>query len=433
MGDILSPDPDKEFMCSALSPKKDEASFLNVLEGIIEDHKKRKNNALFQMVIPGIGEVTCTKIIQAYKHKRITYQGQSNTMRMIVKLYFAKWKRYRHWKRSDQGFRAFIEKGIPAPEIFFSGYLPSYNVYALVMEDLEGGVSLDLALQRITESGEREALLDDFMAIIAQQHEDGIIQKDLKLNNYMIRAGCIYSLDGDLVKNERGPVGRRRSIRNLAKLFTAKSGFPIADLDRLIQSYTRRRNWVISTREREKIKEQVISIREREFSKWMGKVYRSRGLLTIRKEKRSFSVYYKINDSAVYQAIHDVAERSLQENKCIGIYKYSLQLVGSESMMVWYSKGYGPLFMKRIWLACKAWENALLLCRLGIDTPQPVALVLMKRGVFQWNCFLFFKAVTSRTNKELLTSDYIPREATKHLASRINDVYVWMNKMGIRI
>lgn len=420
-------------MCSTLSPKKDEASFLNVLEGIIEDHKKGRNHVSFQLVIPGIGEVSCTKIIRTFQHKRITYQGQSTTMRMVVKLYYPKWQGYRNWKRSDRGFSSFIEKGIPAPRIIFSGYLPSYNVYALVLEYLDGGVTLDLALQRITESGEREALLNDFMSIIAQHHEHGIIQEDLNLSNFMISAGCIYSLDGDLVKKEGGPVGRRRSIRNLVNLFTAKLGISIADIDSLIESYTRKRNWVISTREREKIKEQILSIREKIFLKRMGKVYRARGQFTVRKEKRSFSVYYQINNSAVYQAIHDAAERSLQENKCIGIYKYSLQPVGPENMMVWHSKGYGPLFMKRIWTACKVWENALMLCRLGIDIPQPVALVLTKKGVLQWNCSVFFKAFTGRPIKELLTSDYISMEETKHLTSLIADAYAIMNKMGIRI
>lgn len=416
-------------MCSKLSAKKNEESFLEVLEGIIEDHEKGLGHGPFQLEIPGIGEIACTKIIQTFQHKRITYQGQSKTKPVIVKLYYPRWKGYWNWKRSEQGYRAFMAKGIPAPAIIFSGYLPSYNAYALVIEYLEGAVSLDIALKRSNETGERKALLDEFMAIIALQHERGITQEDLNLKNFMIREGCIYSIDGDLVKSGTGPVGKRRSIRNLAMLFITRLGFPIADLDILIECYSKRRNWHISAGEKEKIRGHILGIRERVFSHWMGKVYRSRGQLKVRKEKNSFSVYYQVNDSALYQAIHDAAERVLMVNRRGDVPMYSVQSVGPENMMVWHSRGYGPLFMKRSWTACKVWENALMLCRLGMDLRQPVALVLMKKRAFQWNCLAFFRADKGRTVKDLLASDAISAEMPRYLVYRLADVYEVMNKI----
>jgi tRNA A-37 threonylcarbamoyl transferase component Bud32 len=433
MGDILIPDPDKDSMCPAPSPKKDEDSFLGVLEGIIKDHKKGRRHAPFKLMIPKTGEVTCTEIIQTFQNKRITCHGQSASMRMIVKLYYPRFKAYWAWRRSDRGYRAFLDEGVPAPRIIYSGYLATYKVYALVIEYLEGGVSLDLALQRITDEQEREALLHDFTASIAQHHEHGIIQEDLNLSNFMLREGCIYSIDGDLVKREKRPVGRGRSIGNLAHLFTAGLGLSIADFDSFIEGYTGKRNWVISTSETEKIREQILRIRDDLLLKQVGKVYRTRGRFTLRKEKGSFSVYYRINDSAVHHAIHEAAQRCRRENRCVGTAGCGLQTVGQENMMVSFSKGYGPLFMKRIWGACRVWENALMLSRFGMDIPQPAALVLLKRGLLQWDCFVFFRIVSGPKTGEPPTSDTISTGGSRHLASRIAEAYAMINGLGIRI
>lgn len=73
-----------------------------------------------------------------------------------------------------------------------------------------------------------------------------------------------------------------------------------------------------------------------------------------------------------------------------------------------------------------------MLSRFGMDIPQPVALVLVKRGLLQWNCFVFFKTVSGQKTGELQASDTISTGGSRHLASRIADAYAMINELGIR-
>jgi len=418
-------------MNSVLSLIKDKDSFLKSLESVTADHRNGREPGAFQLVIPGIGEVRCTKIIRTFQGKRITFLGRSGTQCMVVKLYYPRWKGYWNWKRSDRGLRAFNERGLTAPGILFSGYLRPYGVYALVIEYIQGGVDLDIALKGSVGNGEYQRLLDDFLAVIARHHEQGIVQEDLNLSNFMVSGGRIYSLDGDLVKSRRWPVGRTMSIRNLAHLFTSKLGLPVACLESSIDTYSRKRNWTLHSGEREDMKDQILRIRERTIVKDKGKAYRTRGSLTLRKDRRSYSVYFRTNDTAVCRDILEAAERSVREGKGRFAYRYGSLQVGFENMMAWQSKGYGPLFMKRMWTACKVWENALMLIRLGMDMPRPVAVVLLKGAPLKWNCFVFFREPQGNTANEQPSAGIGCLEGSVHLPSPVREAVAFMNEMGI--
>ncbi|MCK7510006.1 MAG: hypothetical protein MZV70_42200 [Desulfobacterales bacterium] len=100
------------------------------LSGISQDHVGQQTPVCFPVKIPGIGEVLCSRVFRVIVGKRIVCLGQADAGRMIVKLYLARHGAYRHWRRSERGCKAFVEKGVPAPGILFSGYLPEHGVYA---------------------------------------------------------------------------------------------------------------------------------------------------------------------------------------------------------------------------------------------------------------------------------------------------------------
>ena len=91
----------------------------------------------------------------------------------------------------------------------------------------------------------------------------------------MIKDGVIYSLDGDQVVNRRGPVGRKRSLTNLALLLANLPVYVAFGLDTWIDAYARERNWSISDDDRADLKNMALRIRRKNLSQYLRKVLRS--------------------------------------------------------------------------------------------------------------------------------------------------------------
>lgn len=402
-----------------------------VLSGISQDHVRQQTPVSFSVTIPGIGEVVCSRVFRVIVGKRIVCLGQADAARMIVKLYLARHGAHRHWRRSERGCKAFVEKGVPAPGVLFSGYLPEHGVYALVLEYLEGGTRVDRALEAIHDTAGRGAVLDALMAALAHHHARGILQQDLHLGNFMIREGGIYSLDGDQVRSGSRPVGRKGSFRNLARLLASLPAVFGPARDARITAYAAARGWEISDRETRWIEKEARRVRYRKLGEYLGKVYRSKDPFVARLGRDGFSVHDRRHEDVSLSAIHQAAGQLSRARRAADAPGYSRVPVNGKDMLVWSSTGLGPFLLRRLWPAARVWKKALMLGRLGVETLQPVALVGRRKGLLQWGCSVFFKPAPGISLKDLMASGSLSPQGMEQLAENLADAFSLLGGMGI--
>jgi tRNA A-37 threonylcarbamoyl transferase component Bud32 len=400
-----------------------------MLAGITRDDAKQQRSVPLKVMIPGIGKVSFLKLLRVVPSRRITYLGQSDGMRLVVKLFYARWGSHRHWRRSERGCREFIERGVPSPGILFSGYLPQQGVHALVFEYLGDGSTLDNVVGNTGKPG-RDVLLHALMAVIARHHECGIVQDDLHLGNFMVKEGNIYSLDGDHVKSRHHPVGRMPSMRNLAQLLANHPAFFGSDADSWIRAYATRRGWEFSDGEMEEIKDEILRTRKRKVSHHLRKMYRKwRPVGTSQPEGKSFLLRNLQDTEEDLSTISEAWERSFREGRPAS--GYSMISVLGKKMPVWSTTCSGPLFLRRFWPATKVLMDSFRLRSLDIESPQPMALVGRRSGVLRWDCSILFKPFEGGPLKDLI--DSVPDQDKADLAGKLADACAVLSSMGITV
>lgn len=402
------------------------------LRKVSQDHVRAMTPINLSLSIPGMGEVSCNDVLRAIRGKRLVCLGRLGETGVVVKLYFARRKARRHWRRSDRGCRAFIERGIPAPGILFSGYLPGHDLYAMILEYLEGGSRVDRVLEAMTDERERSGVLCLLVRELARHHAAGIVQNDLHLGNFMLRDRIVYSLDGDQVERCGDAVERKRSLANLARLLANVTAARDADLAPCIENYMHERKWSYSRFDVDDVKAMAYRIRRKDLLRYLGKALRSRDPFVARTETDLFAVLDRRHAGICLSDILVASEEKglARVATCRGGYRERTS--GDVALMELCSPGIGPLAFRRVFGAVRTWKNALTLKRIGLGTPEPVALVLKRRWPLVWQCSVFSRPVKEGVGlRDHLVSPGISRRDKDRTLMVLKDALARMGGVGI--
>jgi tRNA A-37 threonylcarbamoyl transferase component Bud32 len=406
-----------------------EDNMRDVLSRITREYVKKRIPVSIRMTVPGIGEVICADLLRVVPSRRITCVGSAGEKQLIIKLFYARHGAHRHWKRSDRGCGYFLEKNIPAPEIFYSGYLPHQGIYVMVFEYLEGGIRLRDCIEKTVEPALRNSLLDKLMAVVAQQHEAGIIQHDLHLGNFMAVDGIIYSLDGDHVSSLHRPVGRSRSFRNLAYLFAQNIFLFGNGMDERVMSYVNQRGWQISGREMEEIRGYIRDVRSRMFMKYLWKVFRKECRFLEYSKGMNLPFDAGLNDGRVLSQVFDPSILQPYGEDSTGK-GFRLVPTPRGRVPVKECTGYGPIMIRWFWKAGRVWRNMSLLKMLGLNTTDPMIILGRRKGFWKWDCSIVSKPVAGPTFREMFLSDSFPESQRIRAVIALSDILCSLRDAG---
>lgn len=388
------------------------------LRSVTQGHARSGGDLNVAIDVPGIGSVLCSRVIRAIAGKRLACAGQGAQGKVIVKLYYSRRKAYLHWRKSDRGCRAFIERGIAAPGIIFSGYVPAHDIYAMVLEYLEDASRLDSALADAMTQAQRADILGRVSAALAAHHDAGILQQDLHLGNFMIGGGRVYSLDGDRVRLLRRPVDEVRSLENLALFLSNVPYQDIGEIETCIDAYAQARGIDLGPRERMRVRKRSWRIRSEALGAFMRKVLRSRDPFVARADKGLFAVFDSRNTDVDFSVLVDNGVHKDRPWTAKGG-GYEVQDVGGKTFLCRTSWALGPLAAKGTFLATRLWKMAHMLNRIGVATPRPVALVLQGSAPLVWRCSVWFRPAHGVRLDEYLDSTLVPHEEKSRLAAGV--------------
>ena len=331
--------------------------------------------------------ITCTRAVRIIRGKRLVCFGTWGAKPVVVKLYFDPKKARRNWRKSLSGAETFLDKGLPAPEILYSGRLDTSGVYILIFQALSDAIRLDQALTRASSQEERQGLKELLITCLAQHHRQGVLQGDQHLGNFLLEQGTLYALDGDQVRSFSGPVPRTKAFASLAAFFSVFPEEDDAAIPDLLEVYCAQRGLPLAEKTASRVAACTGRMRQRRLQQYLRKIYRNRDPFVLEQSRRRFCVYDLRTWHQAYAPIKDNPLAFVSVSGCTPPQERVLNTADGPVRLYFEASGPGSIFWKKGRVA-RMWTRAHRAIRLGRPQPKPIMFLRIKTGRFRWNSFL---------------------------------------------
>lgn len=354
--------------------------------------------------------LTFRSVLREIPGQRIVHAGELQGQPVICKSYLGTGGRARrHWRREDRGLRALAVAGIHTPELLYSGFHGASGAYLVVTGKLPEAVSLlELSATQGEAANTPECLLG-LVELVARMHQQGVLQTDIHLANFLLAGGELYAVDGDGIRVFGASVSRAAASRNLVLLLAQFPFWIHQHLERLISTYLKTRNWPET--ERASLLRRLPKARAWRDRMATQKLYRDCTEIRVERSPTRFL--------AVKRAWQGEQFRHLLANPDQWVEQRREQVLknGNSATVIRCSVDNRPLVIKRYNLkhlghrllrSCQrsrgssSWANAHRLLRWGIATPQPVALIEERCGPLRGRAFFVSEYVDAPALVQLI-------------------------------
>ncbi len=350
-------------------------------------------------------EIVCLQVVRSLPGKRLVFLGEYAGEKVFVKLFLDPDRGERHWRREMDGLTAFKQCNISTAEVLYSGQTADLGLPVIVLAQLTGVKSIKQAWSE-ADAKSREQILMRMVVLLARHHQSGVCQTDLHLDNFMLSDQEIFSLDGAGVVLHPGGVGQETGLQNLG-LFVAQL---LPDWESYIpeiyELYSTERGWTHGPGS-EYLLDQVRESRKGRWKEFRNKLFRNCTAFSYTKNRDGFQVVVRECAGQEMSGLLQGPDASFpgrgrafkNGNTCT---VWATVVNGQDLVIKRYNvKGFWhglklSLFTGR---GERSWVNGHRLLFYGIPTPQPVALLKMKGGLFRPKAYLIteqLRAVNAR-------------------------------------
>ena len=328
------------------------------------------------------------QIFRVVPKRRIVALARWQGQRVVVKLFFARPRWAQHLEREVQGITAMQSVGMATATLLGHGELRDGHGGFVLLRYIEGGKNLSQCWQQAS-ADDREAMLRRVLALIADCHERGLLQKDIHLNNFMLREEEIFLLDaGELEQFSQQPEGVDgvNSLRNLA-LFLAQ--FPVSNDERvpaLYEEYRRQRPGLGLSEDIAVFRALLRKKRSLRLRTVLKKLYRETSANAFRRDWNHYIVYERALESADLQRFLQAPDRYIDEGVLIKGGRTAtvakVMIDGKPYVLKRYNIKSFWHRIRRLFQPSRAWvcwRNAHMLEMLGIENQKSELKVGKKR------------------------------------------------------
>ena len=369
----------------------------------------------------GRTEVICRDVMRALGTTRMVYDATWQGRRVVVKV-FAKFGKARyHAMREWRGLKQLESRQINAPKPLFFGHSP--EGWAVVTEWIDGAVTAQELWNEAADDDARLRVLHLVARQLARQHDQGVIQPDMHLGNFMVRGEEVFALDPAMMCFRRGPIGRRRSIRQVAQLTGMLPEDAGPAIESVFRTYADARGWTLDPQDVQRLRAQHRRRRSRAIERGLRKFLRTnRRHQAIRR-----GPWRGLADRRLSEAVNlDEITAGLDETMACGqvlkdgrtSFVSHTKLGGVEVVIKRYNHK-GLLHSLRHTLkgsrAKRNWLNANRLLILGIPTPRPLAYIDEYRGSLLHHSYFVAEFVGGRGLYGILRDQTVPEDRKQRL------------------
>ncbi len=333
-------------------------------------------------------ELSCLEMVRSLPGKRKVFLGEHSGKKVFVKLFLDSERGERHWNRELHGLEAFRQCQIQTVNLLYSGKTAEQGLPVIILDHLSGAVSV-MAAWASADTNARKQLLKQMTTLLAQHHNAGLLQTDLHLDNFMLCADEIISLDGAGVKIPSGGVSRSSALENLG-LFMAQLPpeweLYVSDVCAI---YWSERAWS-DGQDSDQLLRQVKKSRKMRWRKFRHKLYRNTTAFCYEKQKDGFQVAVReYLSKEMYEllknpdASYPGCDKALKNGNTCTV--WATQVDGRGLVIKRYN-------VKSFWHGIRlllfpgrgesSWFNGNCLRFYDIPTPRPVALIKRRNGLY---------------------------------------------------
>lgn len=332
-------------------------------------------------------EMGITRILRLLPGKRIVAVAVVDGAEVLVKVYLGK-SAARYARRETRGVGLVKRAAVRTPELRWQGRIRDGGGEVLVFEYLTDAVSLYDRWQQAQHEDEKVDVLTRAMVIIARLHNEGVVQNDIHLGNFLLSRGKLFTIDGGGVVRRSGPpLPEGRSLDNLG-LFFAQFFHRHDDLvDFVVPAYEAARGMNADRDRVRRIRDRIEHHRARRKRAWLKKALRECTRFVSSSTWRRFIVCER--------GAFTPAMAELLRDPDAGIDRGRIIKNGNTSTLAVVNVDGRPVVIKRynlrnIWhrirrsvrntRAWTSWTNACRMEFLGIPSVKQVALIENRFG-----------------------------------------------------
>ncbi|OGT74169.1 MAG: hypothetical protein A3H44_13650 [Gammaproteobacteria bacterium RIFCSPLOWO2_02_FULL_57_10] len=381
-------------------------------------------------------------VFRVLPEKRIVALANWNGQLVVAKLFFVRGRWAQHLERETQGIATIMAADIATPRLLATGVSTDDGTGVLLLQYIDNSVSVGQRWQNAAEP-ERDLLLHKVVALIAECHNKGLLQKDIHLDNFLMRGDDLYLLDAAAIERqsvEADGVGvdSVRSLQNLA-LFLAQ--FPVSN-DTSVQSlhafYRARRPEADISADTGMFAALLRQNRLARLKVVLAKLYRETSAHICVRQWDKFVVYRREMDSAAMREFIADPDSAIAEGRLLKKGNSStvalIRIAGRHYVLkryniknVWH--GLSRLLRpSRAWVS---WRNAHMLEMLGIATPTPLLMMERRLGMLRREAYFLCDHVPGEDALHLLGKEPINSPAWSRALEQFDALFQIMCDYGI--
>lgn len=384
-------------------------------------------------------ELLCTEILRVLPGKRVVLCAIWKDRPVVVKVFLDRMAAERHCAREMKGLYALAKAGLDTPELLFEGRLFQEDSPVLISRKLEAARKLSEIWNENREDTERLDLLCRASRKVANQHAAGLSQNDPHWGNFLLVDGGLFVVDGDAISSRHSgkPLSRAKSLTNLALFFAQLDPRFDRFLSRAFRAYAGKRGWRVTRALYSELGKKIALQRKRREKAYLKKIYRECSAFVCHRSWSRFIVcdreFYN-EEMARVLADPDAAIEQGEAIKSGRSSTLALLNLGGRQLVAkrhnirnWRHACSRALRSTRAW---RTWRNAHRLALLGIQTPQPIALVEKRRGPLRSTAYLFMEYVHGPNAYQWLRSAGAEKAASQGLTRQFMQIFQLLSNAG---
>ena len=302
----------------------------------------------------------------------------------------------------------------------------------------DSSTSLDI-FQDTMNKNEKLDLLVSVCKELAKQHQEGVLQRDLHLGNFLLGGDKVFALDSGQMRFLSHPVAREMCISQLASLARYLPTSDTESITRLREEYAHARGWRFRKSDETLFQKQLIVHRKRGSRKGLKKCLRTSKRQLRIKTDRHLAVFNKdfcegaepIDFIERIDAMMDKGQILKNGNTC---YVSRITWNGKDVVIKRYNNK-GLIHSLRHTIkrsrARRGWLHAHRLGMLNIATPKPVAYIEQRRGILVWKSYFVTEYVHGRSLYNFLQDNNVTEQQRSEVTEQIMELFEKLGKYRI--
>jgi len=306
-----------------------------------------------------------------------------------VKIFFARGRWKQHVSREVAGIGLLLKAGLPTPALLGFGQCLDGKSGFVLLEYLADSESVRERWER-SNAEAREALLREVVTLIARCHSQGLLQKDIHLDNFLLQGDALALLDAAALEHyadDPDGVDAVNSLRNLALFFAQ---FPVSNdtlVPALYAHYRAVRLGAELSPDAGLLKALLRKKRLARLKLVLNKLFRDTTANVCVQDWSRFLVYRRDLTAPAWQAFIADPDAAMARGVMLKNGNSStvvrVRIAGRDVVVKRYNlKNFWHgvkrlLFPTRAW---HSWRNAHMLEMLGIATPKPLLMLERRIG-----------------------------------------------------